>query len=397
MRAATTPITMDAAAKKHCENKDMSIDGNEQFQLESEPVLLPGLPNHLARLCLADLPPSLLYRVCISWRRFIYSPNFPPFYSLYALLAPTAPAPNCECQLHSATFSCFDPIAWKWRSLPSPPPPPLCMLSRHPSYISRILPIQSITASGHLLLIAANTHNFLPALTCPLVFDPPSSKWIFGPPFASPRRWCVTGSIDSSVYVASGTGAQYHRDVAISLERWDMSKKEADWIWETRAEFKDAKFSREPIEAIGYRGKLCMVNIKGKALKEGAVYNIVMNQWEQMPRGMLGGWTGPATIDDEVMYVVDQETGSLSKYNPDNDCWEQFVGPSNHLKGAEHISAGRGKVCAVSADGGKIFVVDIAATTRPPNFWILEPPQGMEVIAVHILPRMSLPEHWSIL
>ncbi|KAH6767633.1 hypothetical protein C2S52_018616 [Perilla frutescens var. hirtella] len=377
-----------AAPKKHCKN----IDDNE---LQSEPVLLPGLPNHLSRLCLADLPPSLLYRVCMSWRRFIYSPSFPPFYSLYALLAPMTPSGSSDqdrCHLHSASFLCFDPVAWKWRSLPSPPSaPPLCMLSRHPSYISRILPIQSITASGHLALIAANTHKFLPALSCPLVFDPLSSKWSFGPPFSSPRRWCATGSMHSSVYVASGTGAQYHRDVARSLERWDMSQKETDWIWEKMAEFKDGKFCREPIEALGYRGKLCMVNIKGKARKEGAVYNIVMNQWEQMPRGMLGGWTGPATVDDEDMYVVDQECGSLSKYDADNDCWEQLIGPSDCLKGAEHISAGRRKVCAVSGDGGKIFVVEIS--TRPPNVWTLDPPQGMEVIAVHILPRMSLPEY----
>ncbi|KAG6400548.1 hypothetical protein SASPL_137388 [Salvia splendens] len=349
------------SAKKHCKNKDIAIDGND---LQTEPVLLPGLPNHLASLCLANLQPSLLYRVCISWRRFIYSPNFPPFYALYALLAPTSPAPDSACQFHSASFFCFDPVAWKWRSLPSPPTSgaPLCMLSRHPSYISRILPVQSITASGHLLLIAANTHNFLPALSHPLVFNPLSSKWSFGPPFTSPRRWCVTGSMDSSVYVASGTGAQYQRDVARSLERWDMSKKEAEWMWETRTACKDAKFSREAIEAIGYRGKLCMVNIKGRALKQGAVK------------------------------LVDQETGSLSRYDPENDCWEEFVGPSNHLKGAQHISAGRGKVCAVSADGAKIYVVDVSASAiaRPPNFWILEPPEGMEVIAVHILPRMSI-------
>lgn len=378
-------------ANKLCKYEETD-DGNEQLSL------LPGLPNHLARLCLENVPPSLLYRVCVSWRRLVYSPDFPPFYSLYALLSPVSSSSNCvenECQLHSASFSCFDPVAWKWSSLPplpfSPSSLPLCMISRHPSYISRILPVQSITASNRLLLIAANTHEFLPSLATPLVFDPLARKWSFGPPFTSPRRWCVTGSIDSSVYVASGMGARYNRDVARSLERWDMSKKQSEWSWETRAEFKDGKFSREPIEAVGYRGKLCMVNIKGKAVKEGAVYDVATDQWEEMPRGMLGGWNGPATTNDEVMYVIDQETGCLSKYDSDNDCWEHFIGPSTHLKGAEHISVGCGKVCAVSGDGAKISVVDISS--RPTNFWMLEPPQGMEVVAVHILPRMSQPEY----
>ncbi|KAI3448978.1 hypothetical protein Pfo_005643 [Paulownia fortunei] len=387
------------AAKNHCKNKERinEKDGNQQIHLEVESVLVPGLPNHLAQLCLSTLQPSLLYRVCMSWRRLIYSPSFPPFFSLYALLGQTSSMDSSvnyvqgQCQSHTVGFFCFDPISWKWRSLPSPPSdPPLCLLSRHPSFISRIFPIQSVTASGRLVLIAANTHKFLPALTHPLVFDPLSSKWNFGPPLSTPRRWCVTGSINGAVYVGSGTGAQYHSDVARSLEIWDMSKKKTDWNWEKRASFRDGRFSREAIEALGYRGKLCMVNVKGKAVKEGAVYDVVMNQWEEMPQGMLGGWNGPATMDDDAMYVVDQESGSLSKYDADNDCWEELIEPSEHLKGAEHISAGRGKVCAVSADGRKIVVVDILA--RPPKVWMLDPPQGMEAIAVHILPRMSLPE-----
>ncbi|KAL0339197.1 UNVERIFIED_CONTAM: F-box/kelch-repeat protein SKIP25 [Sesamum angustifolium] len=181
-----------SAAKRCCKNRDRvnENDENQQKHLEIESVLLPGLPNHLAQHCLSTLHPSLLYNVCMPWRRFLYSPCFPPFFSLYALLRPnsaTAPSANCvrgHCQSHSVAFFCFEPISSKWRSLPSPPSdPPLCLLRRHPSFISRNLPIQSITASGRLVLIAANTHELLPALTRPLVFDPLSSKWNFGPPF----------------------------------------------------------------------------------------------------------------------------------------------------------------------------------------------------------------------
>lgn len=239
-------------------------------------------------------------------------------------------------------------------------------------------------------MIAANTHKFLPALTSPLVFDPLTTKWSFGPLFSTPRRWCVTGSIHGVIYVASGTGAKYHGDIARSLERWDMSKKETSWNWEKRAPFRDGRFSRDAIEALGYRGKLCMVNVKGKAVKEGAMYDVVKDQWEEMPIGMLRGWNGPATTDDDVMYVLDEEKGSLNKYDADNDCWEELIEPSEYLKGAAHITASKGKICSVSADGKKIFVVDILA--RPHKVWTLDPPQGMEVVAAHILPRMSLPE-----
>ncbi|KAL8542494.1 hypothetical protein ACS0TY_003380 [Phlomoides rotata] len=375
--------TMNAAKKKI-----VSINENKQYHRQPDSVLLPGLPNHLAHLCLATSPPSLLYRVCMSWRRFIYSPDFPPFFSLYALLAPKKSVKD-QCTSHSIGFFSFDTIACKWRPLPTPPSnPPLCMLTRHPSFISRILPVQSVTALGRLVLVAANTHDFLPALNRPLIFDPLSSNWSFGPPLSTPRRWCVTGSMDGSIYVASGMGARYHIDIARSVERWDLLEKETGWKWKKRAELRDGRFSREAIEAVGYRGKLCMVNVKGRAVKEGAVLDVASDEWEEIGKGMVGGWNGPAGVDDRgVIYVVDQERGSLSKYNGDDDCWEELIEHSEHLKGAEQISAGRGRVCAVSGDGGKIVVVDVSG--RPPNVWTLDPPQGMEAVAVHILPRMT--------
>ncbi|XP_075521221.1 F-box/kelch-repeat protein SKIP25-like [Primulina tabacum] len=395
---------MNIVIESHCKNKDIINENDEKLQINFliKSGLLPGLPDHLAQLCLSTLPPSLLYSVSLSWRRLIYSPSFPPFLSLYAVLGrPTSikypfiksvQLGRCQCQPNSIAFFSFDPISSTWRALPTPPTDPsMCIIRQHPSFISRILSIQSLTASGRLVLIAATTHKLLPALTHPLVFDPLSGKWYCGPPFSSPRRWCVAGSINGGIYVASGTGAQYHGEVARSMERWDISKKDVDWQWETRASFKDGRFSREAVEALGYRGKLCMVNVKGKAVKEGAVYDVVMNQWQEMPKGMLDGWNGPAAVDNDFMYVVDQENGSLSRYNEDGDCWEELIEPSELLKGAEHLSSHKGKICAVSANGGKIIVADILA--KPVRVFMVNPPQGMEVISVHILPRMSVREH----
>lgn len=98
-----------------------------------------------------------------------------------------------------------------------------------------------------------------------------------------------------------------------------------------------------------------MVNINGKAPKDGIVYDILMNQREEMPRGMLAGWKGPATVDVDFLYVVDQEIGSLKKYNAENDYREKLITSSEHLEDAEHMAAGRGRVCAVSVGGGSLL------------------------------------------
>ncbi|XP_010278872.1 PREDICTED: F-box/kelch-repeat protein SKIP25-like [Nelumbo nucifera] len=360
--------------------------------------LIPGLPDHLAQLCLSLVPPALLYSVCRSWRRFIYSSSFPPFLCLYALLSRPTPTTTQSSvnqdQSNSIEFFSFDPISSTWDRLPPPPRDPslLPLLLRHPSFIARNFPIQSVAVSGNLVLLAATTHHLLPALPRPLVFDPGSNRWRLGPTISTPRRWCATGSAEGAVYVVSGLGSHYNGEVARSAERWDLKNRTrysySCWDWEKVAALKHGRFSREAVEAVGWRGKLCMVNVNGSALKEGAVYDVDKDQWEEMPEGMLVGWNGPAaSMDEDVLYVVDEMKGVLGRYNPCGDCWEELI-ESVHLKGAVQIAAGGGRVCAIRAHQSAIAVVDVVA--RPPRLWVVDPPSALHALAVHILPRTTI-------
>ncbi|KAK8593914.1 hypothetical protein V6N13_042533 [Hibiscus sabdariffa] len=365
---------------------------NDSFDdTDENGTLLPGLPDDLAQRCVSSLSPSLLFSVCHPWRRFLYSPSCPPFFSLYALLSPLQnPTPRDPGQVvpqNTVEFFSFDPISSSWTPLPSPPQdPPLHLLHRHPSFLSRNLPIQSLTVSNHLVLIAATTHRLFPALSSPLIFHPESSSWFYGPQISTPRRWCATGSVGGVLYMASGVGSLYKGDVARSLEQWELNKKRENWRWESKAQLKDGRFSREAVEAVGYRGKLCMVNVKGNAVKEGAVYDVGLDKWEDMPQGMVAGWNGPAAaMDEDVIYVIDEVKGSLSKYDGERDCWVE-VTELGQLKRAEQIAAGGGKICAVSEKGERIIVVDVG--DKPARVWEVAPPRGMEVVAVHVLPRM---------
>ncbi|XP_050375645.1 F-box/kelch-repeat protein SKIP25 [Argentina anserina] len=355
--------------------------------------LLPGLPDHIAQAILSRVDPASLYSVCRSWRRVPYTRHFPPFLSLYVLLSSKSS--------NSIEFHHFDPVSSKWRALPSTPPdPPLRLSIRHPAFISRNLPIQSVSASGSLVLLAATTHNFHPALSRPLIFDPDSGRWLFGPPLTSPRRWCAAGALRGVVYAASGIGSHFSVDVARSVEKWDLTNVKSNsptsstgrsgnewsgWEWERVSSLKDGRFSRDAIDAVGWRGKLCMVNVKGDALKDGVVYDAEKDKWQDMPEGMIAGWTGPvAAMDEDVMYVVEEGKGALRRYVPERDTWHKVV-ESESLKGADQIAAGGGRVCVVCR--GRIVVVDVAAAL--PRIWDVETPRGLEAVAVHILPRMS--------
>ncbi|KAG8382008.1 hypothetical protein BUALT_Bualt05G0031800 [Buddleja alternifolia] len=344
--------------------------------------LLPGLPDDIAHLCLSRVPPSTLYSVCHSWRRLIYSPSFPPFLSLYALCLPTKPQTHLSNPIN---FFSFDPISCNWQSLP--PPPPLRFLFRHPSFISRKLPIQTAAVSENLVLLAATDDSFLPALSQPLVFNPTSKKWSHAPPLASARRWCAAGAVEGAVYVASGIGSHYHTDVARSVEKWDLTNT-ATYRWERMGMLKDGRFSRDAIEAVGWRGKLCMVNVKGVAAKEGVIYDVVTDTWTEMPEGMVAGWRGPAAaMAEESLYVVDECKGLLKMYDHVRDTWVG-VAEDERLKGAQQVAAAGGRVCVLKGDGGGVTVVDVVA---PPlgRVWEVEAPAGFQAVGIHILPRLS--------
>ncbi|KAK4252625.1 hypothetical protein QN277_014372 [Acacia crassicarpa] len=386
--ASSSPICPEEKKKK------------QRLQHNPQP-LIPGLPEPVAQICLALVgDPFLLFSVCHSWRLLLYSPSFPPFLSLYAFLSSSTPTPllSESIRLPSSsvqTFN-FDPISSTWHSLPPPPPdPPLqLILRRHPSFLSRNLPIQSISVAGKLILLAGSTHDLRPALARPLIFDPISQNWSFGPNLTTPRRWCALGASRGFVYMASGIGTKFSSNVARSMEMWDFTRHPNNGgEWEKKKDLKHGRFSRDAIDAVGWRGKLCMVNVKGDVTgREGIVYDVEGDTWRGMPEGMLHGWRGPVgAMAEEVMYGVDEVTGVLRKYNEEEDTWEEIM-ESERLKGAEQVVAEGGRVCVVS--GGGIFVVNV--TAAPARIWEVELPAGLEAVAVHVLPRMPVVPYSSL-
>ncbi|KAJ9558472.1 hypothetical protein OSB04_013086 [Centaurea solstitialis] len=262
---------------------------------------------------------------------------------------------------------------------PFPPPPPVVYIPEPYDSIFNGLRSSSVNC-GHWARLP-------PGVVAPVGFRPDCWEWILGPPLSDPRRWCAAGSIGGAVYVASGVGARYRGDVARRVERWDVKRRRLQW--EEVAAMNDGRFSREAVEAVGYKGKLCMVNVKGNAGKEGVVYDVEGDRWEKMAAGMLSRWKGPVGVaDEEVMYVVDEEKGAVRKYDDENDRWEEVVDGSELLKGAEQMAVGGGKICVVSGGGRRITVVDVLA--EPVKMWAVDPPlPENEVISVHILSRPS--------
>ncbi|PQM36946.1 F-box/kelch-repeat protein SKIP25 [Prunus yedoensis var. nudiflora] len=225
---------------------------NQTQASSNETLPLPGLPNHLAQLCLAKINPSILFSVCHSWRRLIYSPSFPPFFSLYALLSPPPDHnPNSPIQ-----FSSLDPISNTWTSLPSPPSDLLSTSSTatRPSSLENS-PSRRCPSPAALSSSPPPTTNSNPRCLVLLCSNHCPTSGPSAPRCPSRAVGVLPELCGGKVYVASGMGTTYRGDVARSMEEWDMRRKEVSVSWVKKAGLKDGRFSREAVEAIGYRGE----------------------------------------------------------------------------------------------------------------------------------------------
>ncbi|CAA0826321.1 F-box/kelch-repeat protein SKIP25 [Striga hermonthica] len=120
---------------------------------------------------------------------------------------------------------------------------------------------------------------------------------------------------------------------------------------------------------------------------EGVVYDPAADRWGEMPAGMLAGWRGPAaSMAEETVYVVNEAAGVLRRYDGEGDAWRD-VAKSGLMRGAQKVAAGGGRVCVLCGGGEKILVVDVAG--RPPaRMWVEDVPPGIQVVGIHILPRL---------
>jgi hypothetical protein len=144
---------------------------------------------------------------------------------------------------------------------------------------------------------------------------------------------------------------------------------------------------------------VCMVSLRSRGAKEGAVFDLDARRWEDMPPGMLAGWTGSSSAaggDGETIFVVDEGRGALIAYDWAADRWSTVV-ESDRLKGAAEITAGGGRVCVVVDGGEKVVVIDVSSSSsNSKRTWQeVAAPAGKRVVALHVLPRMTREADYS--
>jgi hypothetical protein len=360
---------------------------------------MEGLPDHLAMECLARVPLSSMRGVSKMWQSVIYDPHF------QSLREAVGSAPldwvYTLVQTRDNTFKwrALNPFALQWHDLPPPPHPMEFQLS-NPDCIGVSYSVQCASTRTQLVMVSAlkarkDSHGprmtMEPALDRPYIFDTRTCAWKQGAPFRVPRKWCVCGVADQSLYVASGSGKHWDRELSKSVEIYHLG----DDKWHQRRSLSSSKFSGEAMNAVTNDEKLYFVSGRGVFSKDGVVHDVATDSWSEMAPGLKKGWTGPCVAVNGKFYVLETPAGKLKVYVPEDDAWNTIM-VDVRLQNLEVFVGTRGKIVAIEAplkdpadpasSGGRLLrVIDLASDV--PHIFDIPVEEG-QVVSVQVLAMM---------
>ncbi|KAJ7522048.1 hypothetical protein O6H91_19G081000 [Diphasiastrum complanatum] len=365
-------------------------------------MLLPGLPDHIATLCLGRVPLQTLIGVCKGWRKLLYESRY--FQALRLSLGQA----NCSypyvlVHRKDGKFSwfAFDPLLSSWHPLPPMPEEVEFQLSS-PGLIGVKHSVQCVSTRTKLIVVAGSKIKKVgpservrlePALDSPLVFDTKKCKWMRGRPFTVPRRWCACGMVNDKLYLASGCGTEWNSDISRSAEMYDLERE----LWRPINRLASSKFSGEAISAVNLGGKLYMVSGRGVFARVGVIFCPELGQWTEMPCGLRDGWTGQCAASQGRLYMLDF-CGRLKVYDPVQDRWIVILKDEKLRNFQEMVGAG-GKLCGHvvkmgSGEGAEpvslLRILDVSSDEF--KFFDVEmPEEGDQIVAMQVLERLPIP------
>lgn len=370
---------------------DCSVVGEE-----APGQIMEGLPDHLALECLARVPLSSMRGVCKEWQRVIYEPHFQYLRALNGASQLDWVYTLVQSADNTFKWRAFDPYSSRWHDLPAPPHPMEFQVF-NPDCIGVSYSVQCASTATKLVMVSAlkarkDGHPRMtlePALEHPYIFDTRTCTWKQGSPLSVPRKWCVCGMSGQSLYVASGSGKEWDRELSKSVEAYNLVEDK----WENRRGLSTSKFSGEAMSAVTSNGKLHFVSGRGVFSKDGVVYDVATDCWSEMAPGLKRGWTGPAVAVNGKFYLLETPAGKLKVYCGEEDEWKTIMVDAK-LRNLEVFVGSNGKIVAIEAPvkdgdssaGGQVLRVIDLASNIPRIFDI--PVEGGRVVSVQVLAMM---------
>lgn len=197
---------------------------------ESDPGLIPGLPDEIAELCLLHVPypyQALARSVSSSWNRAITNPSFSLSKKSLSLSKPYL----FVLASHKSTatmmqWQALDPSSGRWFLLP---PMPTTTTSSHVQ--AEAFACAALPRHGELFVIGGNSmrsHTRTP-MHSTFVYRTSTNQWSQSSPMPTARSFLTAEQINGKIIAVGGTGT-----ASDSLRDVEMYDPETD-TWQPRA------------------------------------------------------------------------------------------------------------------------------------------------------------------
>lgn len=312
---------------------------------ETESIDLPlihGLPDDIALLCLARVPRNHhMVLKCVSkrWRYLVCSEEWRVYREkhnlaetwIYALCRDknTDQARCYVLDLSSSKQGCWKPI----RDLP-----PHCSKRKGMAF-------ETVGKKLYLLGGCGWSEDASDEVYC---YDTSMNTWSEAPPMSTARCYFGCEAMDGKIYTIGGHGLE-----TSDTHSWDTYDPFSS-AWESHS---DPNIIVDTEDSVVMDGKI-YVRSRASAVPPHicmSVYNPSTGKWLQTDADMALGWRGPAVVVDEILYVLDQSSGTkLMMWQRDTREWVAICRLSSLLTRPP---------CRLVAIGKSIFIIGKGLST----------------------------------
>ena len=298
--------------------------------------LLPGLPDDLAVVCLAQVPRAdhlNLRLVCRRWYCLLAGKFF---FSIRKKLG------FAEEWLYvikrdrdgKISWTAFDPTYQIWRSLP-----PL------PVEYSDVVGFGCAVLNGCNLYLFGGKDPLRGSMKRVVVFNSRTNRWHRASDMLRKRHCFGACAVDGRLYVAGGHCEGVQRGLK-SVEEFDPRKNR----WSAVA---DMGAPMVPLIGVAHGGSWFIKGLSSHRQVVSEVFSPELNQWQPVREGMVAGWRNPSMSFKGRLYAVDCKDGCMLRvYDESSDSWARFVDSNAHLGSSKALEAValvklNGKLCIV--------------------------------------------------
>lgn len=297
-----------------CIRKELLTVKDESHSIEFGCPIIPGLPDDVAKHCLALVPRvhfQLMGSVCKSWRKFIQTREFSIVRRHAGTMEEWLYVLTADSEGKGTQWQVLNPLRGQWQSLPPMPGPAKAAFG-------------FVVIDGKLLVMAGlveDDDGTARASADVYQYDSGLNRWSMLAKMKVARYKFACAVIDGLLYAAGGNGTRGEN--LSSVEVYDPQNNSWSLIESLRC-------PRWGCFACGFEGKLYVMGGRSRFTIGHSrlidVYNPKCHTWDEIKSGCTMV-TACAVLDKKLLCMEWKNERKLAVFDASNNSWERVPVP----------------------------------------------------------------------